>query len=246
MNLSNNTILITGGATGIGLALAEQFLALGNKVLICGRREDRLIKAKEHLPALTATRVCDIMLEHERMRLYDWMTRYQNDFNVLINNAGIQNELTISDDCILDLVQNEVDTNFIAPVHLSNLFIPHLEKKGNSAIINISSGLAFVPIAIMPIYCATKAAMHSFSLSLRFQLAKTTIKVFELIPPTVDTDLDRGARAHRNQKDRGISAKEFATQAIEALKNDVFEAAIGQAAGLRAKREELFQTINRS
>jgi len=246
MNLSNNCILITGGATGIGLALAEQFLSLGNKVLICGRREDRLIKAKEQFPAITATRVCDIMLEHERMRLYDWMTRYQSDFNILINNAGIQNEIDLSEACIIDLVQNEVDTNFVSPVHLSNLFIPHLAKKEHSAIINITSGLAFTPLAFMPIYCATKAAMHSFSLSLRYQLAKTSIKVFELIPPTVDTDLDRGARANRKQSDRGISPKEFALQAIEALKNDVFEAAIGQAAGLRAKREELFPVINHS
>jgi uncharacterized oxidoreductase len=245
MNLSNNTILITGGATGIGLALAEQFLSLGNKVLICGRTEENLVKAKEKFPAFTATRVSDIMIEHERIRLYDWITRYHSDFNILINNAGIQNEIDLSEDCIIDLIQNEVDTNFVAPVHLSNLFIPHLLKKQYSAIINITSGLAFTPIAAMPIYCATKAAMHSLTLSLRHQLSKTPIKVFELIPPTVDTNLDRGARANREQSDRGISAKDFAVQAIEALKNDVYEAAIGQAAGLRAKREEMFPVINR-
>jgi len=244
MNLSNNTILITGGATGIGLALAEQFLLLGNKVLICGRREEKLAKAKQKLPGLAGTKVCDLMIEHERIRLYDWITRYYADFNILINNAGIQNEINISDDCIIDLVQNEVETNIVAPIHLVNLFIPHLAKKENAAIINITSGLAFTPIAIMPIYCATKAAMHSFSLSLRHQLSKTSIKVFELIPPTVDTDLDRGARAKRKQTDRGISADEFSVQAIDALKNDVYEAAIGQAAGLRAKREELFLMIN--
>jgi len=244
MNLTNSTVLITGGATGIGLALAEQFLAHGSKVLICGRREAKLIEAKAKLPALLATRVCDLSIEHERVRMRDWMTRYHSDFNILINNAGIQNEFDLSEDCIIDKVQNEIETNFIAPVHLANLFIPHLEKKKFAAIINITSGLAFTPIAIMPIYCATKAAMHSFSLSLRHQLSKTTVKVFELIPPTVDTELDRGARASRGQADRGISAKDFAIQAMDALKNDVYEAAIGQAEGLRAKREELFSMIN--
>jgi uncharacterized oxidoreductase len=246
MNLSNNTILITGGATGIGLALAEQFLSLGNKVLICGRREEKLVEAKDLFPALAGTKVCDIMIEHERIRLYEWITRYHSDFNILINNAGVQNEVNISDDCIIEMVQNEIDTNFVAPIHLANLFIPHLSKKEYPAIINITSGLAFTPLAFMPIYCATKAAMHSFSLSLRHQLAITPIKVYELIPPTVDTDLDRGARGKRGQTDRGISAKDFALLAIEALKNDVFEAAIGQAAGLRAKREEMFPMINRS
>jgi uncharacterized oxidoreductase len=244
MNLTNNTVLITGGGTGIGLALAEEFLLLGNKVLICGRREDKLIKAKERLPALTATRVCDLSIEYERERMYNWLTRYHSDFNVLINNAGIQNEIDMTDDCIMDQVQNEIETNFVAPVHLSNLFISHLAKKEKPVIINITSGLAFTPIARMPIYCATKAAMHSFSLSLRYQLAKTPIKVFELIPPTVDTELDRGARNKHGQTDLGISVKEFAVQAMEALKNDVYEAAIGQAAGLRAKREELFSMIN--
>ncbi len=244
MNLSNNTVLITGGATGIGLALAEQFLSHGSKVLICGRREAKLIEAKAKLPALLATRVCDLSIEHERVRMRDWMTRYHSDFNILINNAGIQNEFDLSEDCIIDKVQNEIETNFIAPVHLANLFISHMEKKKFAAIINITSGLAFTPIAIMPIYCATKAAMHSFSLSLRHQLSKTSVKVFELIPPTVDTELDRGARENRAQTDRGISAKDFAIQAMDALKNDVYEAAIGQAVGLRTKREELFSMIN--
>ena len=244
MNLTNNTVLITGGATGIGLALAEEFLSLGNKVLICGRREAKLVEAKAKLHGITATRVCDLSIEHERIRMFEWLTRYHADFNILINNAGIQNQINISEDCIIDKVQNEIETNFIAPVHLANLFIPHLSKKNSAAIINVSSGLAFTPIALMPIYCASKAAMHSFTLSLRYQLSKTSIKVFELIPPTVDTELDRGARSSRGQTERGISAKDFAVQAIEALKNDVYEAAIGQAAGLRSKREELFAAIN--
>ncbi len=144
--------------------------------------------------------------------------------------------------------ENEVEVNLVAPIHLSAYFIPFLAQQPDAAIINISSGLGFVPLAIMPIYCATKAAIHSFCLSLRHQLRTTPIKVFEVIPPTTDTDLDKGARAHRGQAYRSVPPAEVAKGTLEGLAKDEFEIAIGQGARLReasrANLEQAFQNMN--
>jgi uncharacterized oxidoreductase len=248
MHTAGNTILITGGATGIGLAIAEAFLQKGNEVLICGRREDKLAQAKNKFPKLQIRR-CDVADAEDRKRLYDWAVTNYKHLNILINNAGIQKEIDFKKGTT-DLLnsEDEIQINLQAPVHLSALFIPHLMKQKESAIVNISSGLGFVPIAIMPLYCATKAALHSFSLSLRHQLRATTIKVFEIIPPTTDTELDRGAREKRGQKDRGIKPENVAEAAIEALDKDDFEVAVGQAEFLRNSSrndpERAFQMLN--
>jgi uncharacterized oxidoreductase len=242
MQTSNNTILITGGATGIGLALTEQ-LSRNNTVIICGRREAKLFEAKQNLPRIH-TKVCDLQNEAERIGLVDWVIKSFPELNIVINNAGIQQELDLTTPDGIDDIRQEVEINFIAPVHLCGLLIPHLRTKSNSAVINISSGLAFTPIASMPIYCATKAAMHSFSLSLRHQLSKTSVKVFEIAPPIVDTDLDKGRRDTREGGRSGIKPEEFAVKALEAMRNDTYEAAIGFAENLRLKREEMFGALN--
>jgi uncharacterized oxidoreductase len=243
MKTSDNTILITGGATGIGLALAEQFIKLGNEVIICGRRENKLREAVQQLPGMHFM-VCDLSESGNRKKLADWAAKNFPGLNILINNAGIQSYLDLKASLNIDIVKQECEINFIAPVHLSNLFFEQLKKQDNPAIINITSGLAFAPLSLMPVYCATKAAMHSFSLTLRHQLSKTNIKVFEIAPPTVDTELDKGERDKRGRTDRGIKPEEFAVQAIEAIKNDTYEAAIGSANNLRLKREELFNMMN--
>ena len=248
MHTAGNTILITGGATGIGLALAEAFLRKGNEVLICGRRDDKLTRAKKKFPKLQIKR-CDVADPKDRKRLYDWAVKNYKHLNILINNAGIQKEIDFKKGTTHLLSgENEIEINLHAPVHLSALFTPALMKKKESAIVNISSGLAFVPIAIMPLYCATKAALHSFSLSLRHQLRTTTIKVFEIIPPTTDTELDRGTRGKRGQADRGIKPEVVAKAAIEAVDKNNFEVAVGQAEFLRTSSrnepERAFQMIN--
>jgi uncharacterized oxidoreductase len=243
MKTSDNTVLITGGATGIGLALAEQFVKLGNNVLICGRRENKLREAVQKLPGIHFL-VCDLGNSAGRKKLADWTSDNFPGMNVLINNAGIQSYLDLKAPLNIDAVRQECEINFITPVHLSNLFVGQLKKQENTAIINITSGLAFAPLSFMPVYCATKAAMHSFSLTLRHQLSKTHIKVFEIAPPTVDTELDKGERDKRGHTDRGIKPEEFAIQAIEAIRNDIYEAAIGSANNLRLKREELFDMMN--
>ncbi len=164
--------------------------------------------------------------------------------NVLINNAGIQLVTDLTKPVDIDLVRMEMETNFIAPVHLASLFAEHLKTARDPAIINISSGLAFVPIAFMPVYCATKAAIHSLTLSLRHQLKNTPVKVFEIAPPSVDTELGHQRREDKTQTHGGIPIQEFLTEAMDALKNDILEAPIGQSKGLRAKREDLFGAMN--
>ena len=245
MQLTDNFILITGGGTGIGFALAEEFIRMGNTVIICGRRANKLDEAKKKMPRLH-TKVCDITVRSQREELMDWATKEFPPLNVLINNAGIQREVPFTGGVYKqDEVAKEIETNITAPIHLSALFISKLTVQPHSAIINISSGLAFTPLAIAPVYSASKAAIHSFSLSLRYQLRNTNTKVFEIIPPIVDTELDMGARERRQQADRGIKPADFAHQAIDFIKNNVYEAAIGMAVNLYQKREEVFPMLNR-
>lgn len=248
MRTTGNTILITGGGTGIGLALAEALTQAGNDVLICGRRTEKLDEAKRRVPEIHVL-PCDVADSGGRQALFDWATRYFPSINVLVNNAGIQRQIDLRTGA-RDLLsgEDEIETNFRAPVHLAALFIPHLMKQESAAIVNVSSGLGFAPLAFMPLYCATKAAMHSFSLSLRHQLRGTPIRVFEIIPPTVDTELDRGARARRGQEDRGIKPGEVAAATLKALEADEYEAAMGRAQWLiaegRKEPDVLFQRMN--
>jgi uncharacterized oxidoreductase len=243
MNLKDSTILITGGTSGIGLAFAEEFYKLGNKVIICGRREDRLKKIADKYPGMI-TKVCDVSKEKDRIDLTNWVISNFEDLNILMNNAGVQLSYNVHNPDEIKKVYDETDTNFIAPVHLSSLFVNHLKKKENPAIINITSGLAFVPLAFMPVYCATKAGLHSFTLSLRHQLKDTSINVFEIAPPAVDTELGHQGRTDKNQSHGGMQVDDFLKEAMEALRNDVFETMIGMAKNLREKNEQLFEQMN--
>jgi uncharacterized oxidoreductase len=188
MKVAGNTVLITGGASGIGLALATRFAKGGSNVIICGRRKDKLNEAKAANPSFV-TRVCDVASETDRIALVEWVTREHPALNVLINNAGVQRRVKLTEWEKWDATQQELTINLGAPIHLSTLLIPHLAAQEESAIVNVTSGLSFSPLAVVPVYCATKAALHSFTLSLRHQLAPTSIKVIEFIPPAVDTDL---------------------------------------------------------
>ena len=243
MQLSGNTVLITGGTSGIGLALAEKFLQAGSKVIITGRRKERLKMIQENYPAMVV-KTSDVADEKQREALARWIFENHPETNILINNAGVQLFTDLKKPVDLDRVRQETETNFIAPVHLTSLFTQHLATKQNAAIVNISSGLAFVPIAFMPVYCATKAAVHSLTLSLRHQLRNTGIKVFEIIPPAVDTELGSDRREDKTQSHGGMPVQEFIEQAMHALEDDNLEAAIGNAGNSRKKREALFQAMN--
>ncbi|KHL92941.1 cytochrome C553 [Paenibacillus sp. IHB B 3415] len=191
MKLTGNTILITGGGSGIGLAFAERFINAGNTVIITGRREQVLQDAKDKFPGLI-TRVSDLNIESERIALFDWVTANYPELNVLVNNAGTQQRFNVLK---ADARNNwayfnqEITTNLEAPLHLAMLFAPLFAAREAAAILNVTSGLAFTPFAIGPIYSATKAALHSFTMSLRLQLSDTSVEVIEVAPPAVNTDL---------------------------------------------------------
>lgn len=233
METTKNTILITGGSAGIGFAIAETFIKAGNEVLICGRRENKLLEAKQKYPQLH-TRVCDIAKKSEREDLYHWATGEFPHINMLFNNAGIQKEINfLAGAPTLNDEESEIEINLTASIHMSALFIPHfLQQKKECAIVNVTSGLAFIPLKIVPVYCATKAGLHSFSISLRSQLAKTNVHVFEIAPPIVKTELHREAKA-RKQSERGVSPSVVAEGTLKAIKNNNYETIIGQAKSLK-------------
>lgn len=240
-----NCILITGGSSGIGLALASRFLNLGSEVIICGRNQEKLDDAKVLHPALH-TISCDVSKLEERINLFEKITQQFPHLNALVNNAGIQNRPgPLVNKQNWDLHRKEIAINLEAPMHLSMLFIPHLLKQKKSYLMNVSSGLAFCPLAFMPTYCATKAALHSFTMSLRYQLDKTSIKVIEVIPPAVNTDLG-GKGLH----DFGVPLDEFADHAINHITQENPEFGYGTSELARtASREQLdehFRKLNES
>jgi uncharacterized oxidoreductase len=237
MDMSGNTILVTGGASGIGFAFAERFLQAGNEVIIVGRRKEKLDEAKEKFPQLH-TKVCDVSIESERLALFEWVTSEFPETNVLVNNAGIQqraNLLNIEHDW--DYYKKEITINVDGPIHLSMLFIPHFLKKEKAAIINVSSGLALSPGVWVPVYSSTKAAVHSFTTSMRHQLENTNIKVIEVFPPAVNTDLG-GVGLHTF----GAPLNDFADGIFEGLNKGEEEIGYGDSEKrLRASRDELDQ-----
>ena len=205
MQLSGNTILITGGATGIGYALAKAFFEKGNTVIICCRRESRLTQAKEENPSLI-TRICDVTNPEQRKALFQWVTKEHPNLNVLINNAGIQRDIDFSKGPgELTSGESEIAVNLDAPVHLCALFAPFLSKAKNAAIINVSSGLLFIPerASRMPVYCATKAGLHAFCRSLRVQMEGSGIEIIEAIPPAVISELNIESRRKRGCRVQG-------------------------------------------
>jgi uncharacterized oxidoreductase len=234
MEFKANTVLITGGASGIGFALAERFVQAGSSVIICGRREDKLKEAQSKYSQLHI-RVCNLAKPAERITLFTWVTETYPGLNMLVNNAGIQQRIELQQNPTWETLNEEVAINLEAPIHLSALFIPHLLQQDRPAIINITSGLSFVPKANVPVYCATKAALHSFTLSLRHQLASTAIDVIEIIPPAVDTDLG-GKGLHTF----GVPLNEFTDAIVEQLKMGSIEATYGfSVESSRATREQL-------
>ena len=181
MKPDGHVVLITGGATGIGFALAAKFLAMGNRVVVVGTREAALQKAKQLLPEIS-TCVADVSIGSDRERL----VALYPDITVLVNNASVQVYKPIAESTPQEIEQ-EISINFTAPILLSLAFLPWLQSRESAAIINITSGLALVPKQATAIYCATKAALHSTSKSLRWQLEGSSVKVFEVLPPFVET-----------------------------------------------------------
>jgi uncharacterized oxidoreductase len=242
MKNSENTILITGGATGIGLALAVRFLKKGNEVIICGRRQEKLDEAKRKHPGLQICH-CDVSQESERVELFNTITRDFPKLNVLLNNAGISGFHNLDTAGSWPEERNMIETNLEGTIHLSQLFASHLSKQDAPAIFVTTSGLAHVPRANFPIYCATKAALHSFALSLRHQLKALKIEVIEICPPHVDTDLGAPGR-----NKAGIPVDEFADGVMAELGKGTLEITYGTstkwANASRVERNEIFRMLN--
>jgi uncharacterized oxidoreductase len=221
MELNGNVVLVTGGASGIGLSLARRFVAAGSQVIICGRREAHLQAAVKAHPGLV-TRACDLAKADERAALATWVVAAFPNLNVLVNNAGIQRWVELTKPEPWDATQQEIMINFEAPLHLTLLLLPHLRSKERAAIVNVGSGLAFVPLARVPVYSATKSALHSYTMSLRHQLAGTSVRVVEIIPPAVNTDLG-GPGLH----DFGVPLDPFADAVMARLAAGESEIAYG-------------------
>jgi len=235
MKITENCVLITGGASGIGFALAEELLRRGNEVIICGRREEKLREARRRHRKLAA-RVCDLAHEDERLALCEWVVREFPQLNVLLNNAGIQLPIDFVRSVRgMNSAASEIAVNLEAPIRLSSLLLPHLKRRPEAAIVNVTSALAFVPLASVPVYSATKAALHSFTLSLRHQLRRTSVEVIEIVPPIVDTELYR--RKRPSGRSFGMKAEDAARIAVIGLARGDEEIIIPPAEALVARAQ---------
>ncbi|HEY1182781.1 MAG TPA: SDR family oxidoreductase [Bryobacteraceae bacterium] len=246
MRTTGNTILITGGGSGIGRGLAEAFHALGNHVIIAGRRQQALDQTTAANPGMTSLALDIGDPANIRSFAAELSARYPS-LNVLINNAGIMRfeRLRAQPDSVAD-AEAIVTTNLLGPIRLTAALLPLLEKQAYSAIMNVTSGLAFVPMAPTPTYCATKAALHSYTESLRYQLQGSTIEVLELIPPYVATHLLDGAA-----DPRAMPLDQFIAEAMEILKTQpaVTEICVENVKRLRFAAESghydaIFRSLN--
>jgi uncharacterized oxidoreductase len=215
MKTTGNTILITGGGTGIGRGLAEAFHKLGNKVIIAGRRQQVLDDTVAANPGMASA----ILNIEDAAAIRSFAKKVTADFpalNVVIHNAGImrpENLLTQSADAAD--AEATITTNLLGPIRLTAVLLPHLLKQPHATIMTVSSGLAFIPMAVTPTYNATKAAIHSYTQALRYQLKSTNVEVIELVPPYVQTELMGSAQA---ADPRAMPLKDFLAETIEILK----------------------------
>ena len=231
VNLSHNTILITGGGSGIGFALAKEFIQLNNRVIICGRNLERLKTAKQKFPSIEIIQ-CDVSDENSVETLVQEIQEKYPDLNFLVNNAGIMKMWNIQRETTNTREQKaEILINFFGTVQLTQSLIPHLLKQKNSAVLNVSSALAFAPMSAAPIYNAMKAAMHSYSISIRQQLQNTSIKIFEVLPAAIETQMATDMEKIIGIENSGpkMSPEKLAELTIKGMKNDTYEMRPGMA-----------------
>lgn len=214
MKTSGNTILVTGGGSGIGRALAEAFHARGNRVIIAGRRPavlDEVVRANPGLAALTL----DIEDPASIRAFAAQLTAQFPTVNAVVHNAGIMRPENLHDaPAALSDAEAQIATNLLGPIRLTAALLPHLLRRPDATIMTVTSGLAFVPLALFPTYCATKAALHSYTESLRFQLRETEVEVIELPPPYVQTEL---TGAHQASDPHAMPLKDYIAETMDLL-----------------------------
>jgi uncharacterized oxidoreductase len=250
MKMHSNTILITGGTSGIGKGLAQAFHRLGNQIIITGRREDRLQSICAANPGMKHFVLDVTNLNSVRNTARKIIEEFPG-LNCVFNNAGVQRRHDFESGKSIDdpAMLSEIETNLLGPIRVSTEFLPHLKNQQAATLLNVSSGLAFVPLSVFPVYCATKAAVHSFSLSLRHQLKDSKIKVIELIPPYVATELGGGTQAPAGALHQ-MPLETFITETMKELAGDADEIAIGGAKNLLAASspenvKKIFAGMNR-
>ena len=208
-----NTVLITGGGSGIGRALAEAFHKLGNKVVIAGRRKEVLGSVIESNPGMSSE-LLDVQDAATLKSFAAEVTSKYPELNVVIHMAGIMKPEDLSGDADPAIIESTIATNLTAPLLLTAALLPHLKQQAKATIMTVTSGLAFTPMAATPTYCATKAAIHSWSMTLRYQLRDTSVEVLELAPPYVQTEL----MGERQASDpRAMPLAEYVTEVMDIL-----------------------------
>ena len=214
MKISRNTILVTGGGSGIGRALAEAFHARGNRVIIAGRRSAMLEEVVRANPGITAL-ILDIEDPAAIRAFAAQLTAQFPALNVVIHNAGIMRPENLHDaPAALSDAEAQIATNLLGPIRLTAALLPHLLRQTDATIMTVTSGLAFVPLALFPTYCATKAALHSYTESLRFQLRDSKVEVIELPPPYVQTEL---TGTHQASDPHAMPLKDYIAETMQLL-----------------------------
>ncbi len=229
MQMTGNTVLITGGTSGIGLELAMQLSALGNIVIITGRSQEKLDAIRRDQPELIVMQ-SDVSDPVAIGELQARVTRDYPKLNILVNNAGVMRKINLQDrGTDLEDLSREIDTNLTGPVRMVKQFLPQLKAQPFSAIVNVSSALAFIPFPISPIYSATKAGIHAFTKALRVQLKNTNVQVFELAPPSTQTPLQDAFSPTDVKASANMDVRVLGKKAIEGLRRDKLEIRPGTA-----------------
>jgi uncharacterized oxidoreductase len=233
MKLKNNTILITGGSSGIGLGLAKAFLQRDNTVIVTGRNVEKLEKVKVENPGLI-TMACDVSNPKEIHSLQNTIEKEYPELNILINNAGVMKTINLQNTGMSDEeLTKELDINVKGTIWMNDAFLPLLKEKTNAASVSVSSGLAFAPLPISPVYCASKSAVHSYTVSLRAQMKNTGIKVFELAPPATATELLGTFDPNDMEGTKPMTVDQLVAAFLKGFEKDKLEILPGQASQLK-------------
>jgi uncharacterized oxidoreductase len=247
MKMTGNTILVTGGNSGIGRSMAEAFHASGNHVIVAGRRAEALAEVVAANPGMASV-VLDVADPEAIKAVAEQVTRDHPALNVLVNNAGIMKvEDVLAEPVELATAEATITTNLLGPIRLTAALLPHLRRQPEATVVNVTSGLAFVPRADTPTYSATKAALHSYSQSLRYLLRDTNVQVIEWAPPLVATDLTPGQR----DNPRAMPLEEFIRESMALFAADgsapeilVERVKLLRHAEARGDHDKVFATIN--